>query len=196
MKTKLKRYEETVRWAKDNGYSEEFMDAQWEDAIKTQRSDNGLVGLIRANGGDWRNLAPWQVSGLIGYADKLRERYQKEDAEKAKKQLAEAERKRQREYYNLHREEILVDKIDRREQLSVQEIEDFLFECGKEVDRKEEDDGRWTKHVCTIKKVNNRYFAVPWEKGLTEMQENEFYEQPYEVEPHEKQIVITEWIKK
>lgn len=39
-------------------------------------------------------------------------------------------------------------------------------------------------------------FNIDWERGLTERQENEFYEQPYEVvkECHEETIVVTNWI--
>ena len=34
-----------------------------------------------------------------------------------------------------------------------------------------------------------------WEEGLTELQENEFYDQPYFVEPKEETIVVTRWEK-
>jgi hypothetical protein len=39
---------------------------------------------------------------------------------------------------------------------------------------------------------------VEWEEGLTENQENEFYNQPYEVEKktYEKTITVTEWVSK
>ena len=50
--------------------------------------------------------------------------------------------------------------------------------------------------MTTIFKVANRFFAIDWEQGLTECQENFYNEQPYEVEPHDKVITITEWVKK
>ena len=50
--------------------------------------------------------------------------------------------------------------------------------------------------MSTVFEVKGRFFNIDWERGLTECQENEFYEQPYEVvgECHEKTIVVTNWI--
>lgn len=43
-----------------------------------------------------------------------------------------------------------------------------------------------------------RYFSIYWEEGLTEYQENEFYDQPEEVEKHEydKTIHVVVWVPK
>lgn len=50
--------------------------------------------------------------------------------------------------------------------------------------------------MTTIFKVSNRFFAIDWEQGLTECQENFYNEQPYEVIKKEKVVTVTEWVKK
>lgn len=69
-------------------------------------------------------------------------------------------------------------------------------EIGKIVCEEEGSEGRWTRGMSTVFEVKGRFFIIDWERGLTECQENEFYEQPYEVvgECHEKTIVVTNWI--
>jgi hypothetical protein len=69
-------------------------------------------------------------------------------------------------------------------------------EIGKIVCEEEGSEGRWTRSMSTVFEVKGRFFIIDWERGLTERQENEFYEQPYEVvkECHEKTIVVTNWI--
>lgn len=58
--------------------------------------------------------------------------------------------------------------------------------------------GRWTQSVMSIIELCGRHFALCWERGLTECQENLFYDQPYEVEKHEyeKTIMVTDWVEK
>lgn len=54
---------------------------------------------------------------------------------------------------------------------------------------------RWTQCMETIFEVDGRYFAVSWDKGLTEYQENEFHcSEVYEVV--KKEIVTFEWVNK
>lgn len=66
------------------------------------------------------------------------------------------------------------------------------------IDDIEGDIGRWTQYIESIIELCNRHFALCWERGLTEHQENLFYNQPYEVEKHEyeKTITVTEWVAK
>lgn len=52
------------------------------------------------------------------------------------------------------------------------------------------DSGRWTQSMKTIFKVGDDLWAIPWQRGLTECQENEFYDQPHRV--IKKTRVITE----
>lgn len=52
------------------------------------------------------------------------------------------------------------------------------------------DSGRWSQSMKTIFKIGDDLWAIPWQRGLTECQENEFYDQPYRV--IKKTRVITE----
>ena len=87
---------------------------------------------------------------------------------------------------------ILVNKLYNGEALNINELHflatGFCFSnmenmIDKEdmdaitfIDEQDGDSGRWTKHKTTIFKVNNDLWCVEWEEGLTECQENEFYE--------------------
>ena len=57
---------------------------------------------------------------------------------------------------------------------------------------------RWTRHIITICKLNEHYYAVEWDAGLTDYGEDYFDEQPYEVFPEEeKQVfIINKWKNK
>lgn len=93
-------------------------------------------------------------------------------------------------------EKELLKKIDNGEDLTRSELCDIIFEF--EVENKKGENRRWSRSVRTISKIGDRYFATNWEQGLTESQENEYYEQPIEVEKktYEKTITVTEWIEK
>ena len=64
----------------------------------------------------------------------------------------------------------------------------------KFVDEQDGDSGRWTKHKTTIFKVNNDLWCVEWEEGLTECQENEFYDQPYKVKCIEDVVIVKKYV--
>lgn len=105
------------------------------------------------------------------------------------------------EYAKEHYEEILVDRIDsiatgnKEDEFTEKELTEILWKL-KEVDREEGEDLRWVKPVTSIFELCERFFAIDWYEGLTEYQSNEFYDQPYEVTKHTKQITVTEWVRK
>ena len=101
------------------------------------------------------------------------------------------------EYYRKHFDELMVEKIDKKEDLTEKELKALVFEC-EEVDRTYGENRRWTRGVQSVVKLCGRYFLVYWDEGLTECQDNEFYDQPYEVEKktYEKTVTVNEWIKK
>lgn len=94
---------------------------------------------------------------------------------------------------NFERE--LIDKIDNADSLTERELRTFVWEVGEEVDREEGENRRWSRSVNVIKQVDDRFFSINYEEGLTESQDNEYYEQPEEVVKHEyeKTITVTEW---
>lgn len=50
----------------------------------------------------------------------------------------------------------------------------------------EGDVGRWSRSMTTIISIDNDFWAIDWERGLTEYQDDEFDLQPYRVERKER----------
>lgn len=68
---------------------------------------------------------------------------------------------------------------------------EFGNEFGNYVTTAEGETHRWYQEVETIFEVGDRLFAVSWDRGLTEQQENDFDDaEVYEVERKEKVIFI------
>lgn len=86
-----------------------------------------------------------------------------------------------------------VNKLQSGDKLSEREIKTLVYD-GVEVDEIEGYRGRWTQGVQTIIDIDGELWAIDWDRGLTECQENEFYNQPYRVVKREKQIVVTEYV--
>lgn len=181
---------EQKQWMKDNGYTEKQMDEFWADNIDT----NPIIRSLNNSGMTWRDMNMSCVMKLPTQKERDRETIKKKEEEKQQKAEAEAKAKAEKEYYNKHFEEIMVNKIQNGEELTEEELEKLVWNYGIESDYGE--NRRWARHVTSIVKLCDRYFSVGWEEGLTERQENEFYEQPYEVKKHiyEKTIIVTEWV--
>lgn len=93
----------------------------------------------------------------------------------------------------LNSEEYL-NKIDAGELLTEDELLDmaYYFSIADEYG----ENRRWSRWVKTICKLGERYFAVEWDQGLTEMQPDECFDQPYEVKlkEYDKVIHVKEWV--
>lgn len=64
----------------------------------------------------------------------------------------------------------------------------------KKVTEIEGDDDRWTCEMETIFKLGeDEYWSIPWCKGLTEYQEDEFWDDPYRVKKVVKTIQVETW---
>ena len=96
-------------------------------------------------------------------------------------------------------EEVLYPKLISGEELTEDEIRRlvdwFEIECT------EGDDRRWSRSMGSICQVRDRFFEVQWDKGLTEMQENSYYNQPIEVIKQTREelipahiVTIIEWV--
>jgi len=85
----------------------------------------------------------------------------------------------------------LLRKVELGEKLNEYELRELVeFEYRRE----EGDDRRWSKSISSYFKLENsdRTFCLEWEQGLTENQENQFYDQPYEViETIEERVITT-----
>ena len=177
-------------------FTENDMDNYWNDLIEI----NSTVRALNKSGKTWRDLNTVVISNLPTQKQRDIESAElkaREEAEKAKAELAE---KQEEEYYYNHFDEIMLNKIDSKEKLTEREISNLV---DYEVEREEGDDRRWSRSITSYIKLKDRYFCIEWECGLTEMQENEFYNQPYEVTKNtyekiipEQKVMITEWLKK
>ena len=92
-----------------------------------------------------------------------------------------------------------IAKFDNKERFTEEELRKIVWDGidGDEynfIKTEEGKDLRWERPMTEIFQVNDRYFAIPWMKGLTEYQENFYNYQPYEVRPVEKAIIITEYV--
>ena len=76
------------------------------------------------------------------------------------------------------------------------EIEKMAYgEFGNYVTTVEGNTRRWVLEVETIFEVGSRLFAISWDRGLTEQQENDFdYAEVYEVKRKER--VIFDYVRK
>lgn len=79
----------------------------------------------------------------------------------------------------------IIEKLKNGEELSEKEIKKLVYE-GNFVDEIEGDDYRWQRDVQTIIDIDGQLYAVDWLMGLTECQENDFFNQPSKVKCVEK----------
>ncbi|MDD5022211.1 MAG: hypothetical protein PHR82_08820 [Endomicrobiaceae bacterium] len=181
---------EQKEWMKSTGYTESQIDSFWNENIDT----NPIIKNLSSNGMTWRDMNLSCVKQLPTQKERdkkiLEEKAQKDEAER----LEQEKKRQEREYYREHFREIMLAKIDAKENLTEKELSEVVF--GYEVDTEYGDNRRWTRTVTTIVELLGRFFSIDWEEGLTESQENEFYNQPVEVKKntYEKTIVVTEWV--
>lgn len=180
---------EQKQWLKDNGYTVEQMDNFWRENVGT----NPVITNLDKHGMTWRdmnfcilNQLPTQKARDI---KAFQEKAEKERLEAEKKERDEAEKR----YYREHFDELMVKKIDNKEPLTEHELRNLVYEF--DVDTEYGDNRRWSRTVTTIVELGGRFFSIDWEEGLTECQENEFYNQPIEVKKttYEKIVTVTEW---
>lgn len=88
-----------------------------------------------------------------------------------------------------------LERFDKGEEFSEYELSLIPWEMNI-VETINGENQRWTRPVQTIFEVEDRLFALDWFQGLTESQEHEFFDQPYEVEKRTRTIVINEYVKK
>lgn len=181
---------EQKEWMNKSGYSEAQLDEFWNDNIAT----NPVIRNLNSHGMTWRDMNLSCVMQL----PTQKERDLKTTAEKEAKERAEREAKekaeRENAYYREHFPEIIVKKIDNGEKLTEKELRELI--CGYDVNTEYGDNRRWSRSVTTIVELEGRFFSIDWEEGLTECQENEYYNQPVEVKKniYEKTITVTEWV--
>lgn len=178
-------YKKDIRpWLKENGYTWEDMNKFWKECCEI----NLICKMIADSGKSWSDMTMHQIKLLPTLKEttlaqlKAKEEEEKRQAEEKKRKQEEAE------YYVNHFDEIMVKKIDNGESLSENELSEI---CEYSIQRDYGENRRWQRSVYDILEIKGRYFALEWEEGLTEYQEDSFMKQPYEVFPH-KTVTIKE----
>ena len=181
---------EHLEWMRLNGYSIADMDEFWKENYET----NFVIKNLTDHGYSWRDMNLSVVEKLPTQKQRDAEYLAKKAEEEEAKRLAELDEKQKQEYYESHFEELMCKKIDSQITLTERELS-RLLEYELEEEREYGDDDRWSRGVASIIKLCGRYFILYWQKGLTEMQESWFSDQPYEVEKveYEKTITVKEW---
>lgn len=171
---------------------EQDMDSFWDENIGT----NLLVKTLNEHGKTWKDLNISVMEKLPTQKERDKIMMEEKKCKEEEQRRLELEQQEQEKYYKENFEEIVLIKIDNGEKLTEDEIKTLVWEF-KEINREYGEKGRWTRVVTSIIEIKDRTFAIDWEEGLTEYQENEYYYQPYEVKLHsyEKTIVVNEWVK-
>lgn len=182
---------------KELGLTESDMDNYWNDLLNT----NWVVKNLSNAGKTWRDMNSTVIRQLPTQKQRDIERNERKNKEKEEKKAKELKEKQYEEYYNTHFEEIMLQKIDNHEKLTEHELSELAYDY--EIERDEGDNRRWSQTITSYVKIKDRFFVINWERELTECQDNEFDEQPYEVEKKtyekiipEQKMIVTEWVKK
>ncbi len=178
-------------WLKEHGYTWEDMDRFWEECCEI----NWKCKTIKRSGKSWNDMTMYQIQQIPMLKETTLQQIREKEEEERLKAEEEQKKKDDEQYYWEHFEEIMVQKIDNGESLTEEELGEFK---DFEIQNTKGDNRRWSRTVSSICELCGRFFNLIWEEGLTEYQENEFYDQPFEVEKrtYEKKITVAEWVRK
>lgn len=77
------------------------------------------------------------------------------------------------------------------------EVRNLIWDC--EVEREEGSNRRWSRSMTSIVEADDgKLYAIDWEQGLTECQQNEYFAGTYpevEKKTYEKTITVAEWVE-
>lgn len=182
---------EIKAFLKESNFTENDMQNFWDKLIETNKKCKHLHN----SGMNWSDLNIYLIKQLPMQKEKDLLSTEKAKKEEEEKQAAKLKEEQDREYYNKNFAEIMVEKIDNKEDLTESELESMRDYSIEDI---EGDEGRWTRSIDSVIEINGRTFMLCWERGLTEYQENGFYHQPFEVEKKitTKTITVTEWVSK
>ena len=81
------------------------------------------------------------------------------------------------------------EKLKKGIELNNKDMQEMLWQCP-EIYEEEGEDSRWTRSMLTVVEFENDLYAIEWDKGLTEQQDDGFYIQPYKVKLKEEEVVV------
>lgn len=88
-------------------------------------------------------------------------------------------------------ESYVLDRIDKGENLTREQRAELTWDY--EISREEIEEHRWGDMVESIIEIQGRLFSMMWFKGATENQDNEYDNDPVEVEEYEEVITIKKY---
>ena len=94
----------------------------------------------------------------------------------------------------------LRNKIIGGKKLTAEEVKDIIYEDAylyyEIIEEISNGHGRWVEYMTTIIELGNGdYYALDWDRGLTEYQDNEF-EAQVAIPVKKKEIITYEWVAK
>lgn len=173
------------KWLKDNNLTRKEMQEIWDKLLEIE---HGTIVLLNKAGISWEQLESYQLEQLpTEYERTIKDRELRAKAEQER--LMEEEKKKNcAHYYEEHFEEIMIEKIEKKEELTECELE-RLLEYELEDEREYEEKRRWSQFVTSIIRLKDRYYSILWDMALTENGVNTFSYQPTEIYPTTKFIV-------
>ena len=159
--------------------TEQDMDRFWQDNINF--GYNKTILALNRSGLNWRNLGVHAIRELPTQLEK--DKHHKELMERvALIKKVEPIKKTAKE------------KLLSGETLSERDIRDLINEY--EIEEIAGDSGRWTRFMTTIIQVDGVFYSIDWQQGLTEMQCDEYLDQPVKVRKHtyQKMVTVVEWL--
>ena len=179
---------EHMEWIRANNYTVADIDKFWADNYGT----NPVITNLTDHGMSWRDMNIAVLKQLPTQKERDAEYKRKQEEEQRIAEEAARKEAEEKKYYAEHFAEIMLDKITKGEKLTETELQELVWDY--EIEKIYGEDHRWTKEVCSIIELCGKHFAIDWMKGLTEMQDNEFHEQPYPVRQIERIVVTKEWV--
>lgn len=162
------------------GVTEENMEKHWQDNV-TYGKNKSIVN-AHNKGYTWRNLS----------AESLRKLPTLLETDKAcvKANYSVLQR------LNRNTETMtLEEKVKAKITLTENEIKEVVNEYS--IEDIPGEDNRWTRNITSIIQIDNEYYMINWERGLTECQEDYYPEQPVKVIKEEKVVTqtVVEWLR-
>lgn len=168
-------YKKDIRpWLKENGYTWEDMNKFWEECCEV----NWKCRMIANSGKTWSDMTMHQIQQLPTLKETTLAQLKAKEEEERRQAEEEKRKKEEAEYYASHFDELMLKKIDNDEPLSEEELSDLR---DYSIQSEYGENRRWQRSVHDVIELCGRYFALDWDEGLTELQEDSFFKQPYEV---------------
>lgn len=179
----MARKEDINKWLEKNGLTKKEVKQMWKECCEI----NAKCRMLNEAGKSWKDLPMSQIEKIPTYKENMLKTNTENMTEPSNNNTVELK--------EVSESERLFQKIKNKERLSESEIRSLLWEYGEEVDEIEGGSGRWTQFISTIVKLCGQYVRIDWQRGLTEMQENVYDEQPYFVEKKKRVIqkVVVDW---